>query len=560
MTQVHVPGFIDAPGNRARLARSLERKLGAGAEPGRFDPASEMLEIVQRPAAKRWNLDASFKASQIDALAQKARERGFDLLEVDVDDRYAIVGALDPHTRSVRKRLASNLKARPHEVEIIVSFDDAGMPELVQITRAPEVGSDPEKRIQRWREAMLTIPGAHRDWIVQDDIVSGRVTFAKREPISLPQTVALEDITPERLSPEDWAKVDLGLDGEGNRIGIDLRLGPHAMLVGPTGSGKTVGVLALAASDILHGHDVAIIDPTKGGVDFSSIDPYCIGFAESYEESVALIAAIYDEGTRRKGLLKKHMEVKWSDLPQEIRDAENVRPLTLIIDEVSSLLLIPPVPKGLDKDDPLVVEANELATQKSLLSSYIGKIARELRFVGIHLILAMQRPDAAILSGELRSNLTSVVQLTKPGTLPSLDAIRMAFPGDLAAEAADTLRQLDDGRSPGLGVIAGDGGKLAAVRVAFAPMKSLPEILDARGARRVDKWALADNAQRLGRRPDQEDPFGDPFADDPFADVFEAAPAPVTFDLPEPDPRAVAPLRDEDFGTTEEEEDIFAAN
>ncbi len=244
---------------------------------------------------------------------------------------------------------------------------------------------------------------------------------------------------------------------------------------------NTVALVAELAQRLVRGHRIAIIDPTKGGVDFAAFERFSAGFARTFEDSVDLVKAAYAEGQRRKQLLLAHGEVKWSDLPLEVQTAENVTPLTVVIDEVGSLLVEPEIPKSLAKDDPERLELEVLAGQKALIKLYIGKIARELRFVGVFLDLATQRPDASILGGELRSNLTSTAQLAKPGSPPTLDAIRMVFPGDSAQEAYDALRALDDGQSRGLGVIAGDGGGVAGVRVAYAPMREVVELLTERG-------------------------------------------------------------------------------
>lgn len=189
-------------------------------------------------------------------------------------------------------------------------------------------------------------------------------------------------------------------------------------------------------------------------------------------------------------------------MPADVREREGVRPVSLIIDELASLLAEAAVPKGLPKDDPDVLEAQELNGHKAILSLYVGKIARELRFVGIHLLLAMQRPDAVFFGGgEGRSNLTSVLQLAKPGSPPSLDAIRMVFTGDSAQEAFETLRALDDGRSRGLGVVAGDGGGVDGVRVAYAPMRDLPGILAARGMHPRDDPAFTVTTATASPKP-----------------------------------------------------------
>lgn len=515
--RVHVPGFPNTAAARAKLDTSFDRTFGHGWTPGKFDQETGTIAVVQeRPDAQRLTLSSDFKGSQVEALAERVRQRGFDLVEVDLHEKNAVIAHLSPEARAIRNRLASFLKVRPWEVEVAVELDpdNPRVVDLVQVLRAPEAGTDAEKRLAVWRAALDVIPGGHRDWLVQEDMVSGRVVLERREPVRLPQIVPLASILPDRITPEGWGSIPFAADGQDRPIGQNRKLTPHLLVTGLTGSGKTVQLVSAAVSNLLRGGDLAIIDPTKGGLDFLELEDHCVGFAEDYATATALIQSIYEEGVRRKSVLKRERRVKWSDLPEDVREQEGIRPLMLVIDEVSSLFLLPETPKGLDRDHPLIVAATELAGQKAVIKDYTGKIARELRFVGVFLCLGTQRPDAAILGGELRSNLGCVVQLTAPGRLPSREALTMTFGGQAAA-AGEVLSALDDG-NPGLGVVADETGGLTAVRIAYADPEAIPALLEERGVAPVERWALDLSRDAKPEPADLADPFadfGDPFAD-----------------------------------------------
>src|SRR5699024_10037578 len=213
---------------------------------------------------------------------------------------------------------------------------------------------------------------------------------------------------------------------------------------------------------------------------------YLRGMATTVEEVADLVLAAYAEGERRRGLLLERGAVKWSDLPA----SDHVRQLTVVLDEYSSLVLSPPVDKVLPEAIREGIEAENAA--RALIRTYVGKIARELRFVGVHLVIAMQRADVASLGGgssagggELRSNLSSGVMLIAPGRVPGGETLRMIFPQPEAAEqVAGLVARLDDGRSPGLAIVGGEGGSVHALRVAYADARELPGVLDARGVTR----------------------------------------------------------------------------
>jgi len=419
------------------------------------------------------------RAEQVEAWLQNIN--GLSLIEwAPLYDR-AVAGPLTEEDRAMRSRIGGLLGIYAHEVTVKVTRDAEGIESLT--LRAPAGrAADGETRVAQMRRVMLqTVPGAHLDWLVTVDPVTDVVTMQRRAKQVLPRRVGLDSLLPERYAPDEWANLPVGVDPQGRPVGQDLLSAPMAAVAGPTGSGKTVMLLADATQRIARGHDLVIIDPTKAGVDFASVEPYTLAFARTFEESVAAIQAAYAEGVRRKAVLLREGAVKWSDLSEEVRRVELIRPLTVLIDEAASLLIVPQVPKGLPKDHPEVVAAEKLAGQKALLSLFIGRIARELRFVGVHLVLAMQRPDASILGGEVRSNLSHRVQLIAPGKPIGRTELEMLFPSPIVGAAYDALQRFDDGESKGLAVLAGDEGNVAAIRVAFTPMQDIPALLTARG-------------------------------------------------------------------------------
>ncbi|WP_297741193.1 FtsK/SpoIIIE domain-containing protein [uncultured Tessaracoccus sp.] len=286
---------------------------------------------------------------------------------------------------------------------------------------------------------------------------------------------------------------------------------------------NTILLLTWVTQALMRGHEVIVVDPTKAGLDFAAIKPWTVAWADSLPLAQAVMERVYAEVTRRKSVLQQYGEVKWSDLNPEVRRAERIHPTTVIVDEYGSLVMQEPVPKGLEKDHPYVTEANERNAARSIIASITGRIAREARFVGIHLSIGLQRPDASIVSGEMRSNLTSGVQLSAPGKPPSREALTMLFPGETAVYVDEAIRTLDDGRSRGLGVIAADGGQARGMRVAYAPARTIPELLVERGVPEATPWT---GIKDPNAEPEWQavvlDPFGNqttPAEFDPFEDA-----------------------------------------
>lgn len=173
---------------------------------------------------------------------------------------------------------------------------------------------------------------------------------------------------------------------------------------------NTIAQEAVIVGAMARGFEVAIVDPTKGGVDFAWAEKFCRpgGWGcENLEEALTAISLVYAEGTRRKGLIKaKPGAVKWTDL-----EDPTIKPILLVADECTSLLAMEAAPKGLPKTDPIAVEIAYRNSVKARILNVVGKIARELRFVGVHLMLGSQKFYAEIVSGEMRSNLGARILL-----------------------------------------------------------------------------------------------------------------------------------------------------
>lgn len=433
-------------------------------------------------------------AAQLDASLETL---GFTVVEWDPGHRTAHVARLDDETRTVRARLANLLGTEPHAVEVELSYAhdeklERERLDVVTVHRAPNRGTNLDKRTDVWRDLVVSLPDGSNGWKVSEDPATGVVTLTYGQPRVLPDLVPMAKMLPPALDTSNWSRLALGLDPDGNDASIDLTAGPHALIVGPTGSGKSVLLRQHAVSALAHGHRLIVIDAVKGGLDFLAFKPWCVAFGESLDEARIIIEKVYAEGQRRKALLKAYEAPSWVDLPAAVRRKENIYPLTMLFDEFMSAAIASPVPKGLDKDDPLVQEANRLNADKAVILAMIGKIARELRFSGIFAAIAMQRPDAAALPGfgEIRSNLTSAVQLIKPGSLPAQETLRMVFPGDQTHVATETIMELDDGSSKGLALIGADGGDVTGFRVAFGVPSEIPAFLEDLGVPKPERWTI----------------------------------------------------------------------
>ncbi|UQN30541.1 FtsK/SpoIIIE domain-containing protein [Brachybacterium kimchii] len=181
-----------------------------------------------------------------------------------------------------------------------------------------------------------------------------------------------------------------GVNALGEQTVFDPIENPHLLVLGGTGSGKSAGISTMLFHLILCGFHPVIIDPTKGGHDFLFAKDWAIApFAADVYQAASTMKALYGELERRKALNGKHGVVNVDKLPEEVRP----RHIVVVIDEFTSLIGKSAVPPK--SEDPAAdharLEAEAENNARAITGNIVGKLAREARSVGIHLILGTQK-------------------------------------------------------------------------------------------------------------------------------------------------------------------------
>lgn len=175
-----------------------------------------------------------------------------------------------------------------------------------------------------------------------------------------------------------------------NPIVVSLNDYPHILIGGATGSGKTLLLKLMLMQCINNGFIVNIAD-FKGGVDFGRIWENHCTFVTDIPNTAKKLDEIISELENRKKLYAKNCYKNIS----EYNKHELIKHKRIIFacDELAELL------------DTTGLSTKEKEPIKKI-QNQLSSLARLGRAFGIHLILATQRPDANIISGQIKNNIS----------------------------------------------------------------------------------------------------------------------------------------------------------
>ena len=234
----------------------------------------------------------------------------------------------------------------------------------------------------------------------------------------------LED--PHWSSEERLLPVALGLDLEGRPVIADLAKMPHLLIAGATGTGKSVCINAIITSLIFqyqHKEDLRLlmIDPKMVELSMYKDLPHLRHpVVTNNKEAARVLKWAVGEMERRYALLEANGARNLTDFNRKVVDGKQLRnptPRRVTLTDIAAEAAdtpppSPPVEAYTEGKLPLIViVVDELAdlmmTVQSEIETPLARLAQKARAVGVHLLLATQRPSVNVITGLIKANFPS---------------------------------------------------------------------------------------------------------------------------------------------------------
>jgi DNA segregation ATPase FtsK/SpoIIIE, S-DNA-T family len=299
------------------------------------------------------------------------------------------------------------LKARARAIEEkCLEFDIAGR--VTQINPGPVVTTfefKPEAGIKYSRIIGLTedLCLALQAESILIERIPGKSTIGIEVPNINRQTIALREIieAPEFIGSPSKLTLAMGRDLHGRIRITDLAAMPHLLIAGSTGTGKSVFINSLMMS--------ILYKASPDDVKMVLVDPKRLEL-NLYEGIPHLIAPVVTDPKIASNVLRnatREMENRLKLLAQ--KGVRNIDQYNRLFQKPQSLSLFDKVEESEHKPLPyLVIIIDELAdlmmVDTNNVEESITRLAQMARAVGIHLILATQRPSVDVITGLIKAN------------------------------------------------------------------------------------------------------------------------------------------------------------
>lgn len=237
--------------------------------------------------------------------------------------------------------------------------------------------------------------------------IPGKAAVGIEVPNTVKNTVSMRELidTPEFSEQRSLLSAGIGKDIAGNCVYCDIAKMPHLLVAGTTGSGKSVCMNSIIASILYR----AKPDEVK----FLMIDPKQVEFSK-YANIPHLLVPVVTDPRKAAGALGwavSEMLQRYQKLSQiGVRDIEGYNKY---VQKHEDMEIMPKICIFIDEFADLM-----MAAPKEVEDS-VCRLAQMARAVGMHLVIATQRPSVDVITGLIKANISSRIALTVSSQIDS---------------------------------------------------------------------------------------------------------------------------------------------
>lgn len=240
------------------------------------------------------------------------------------------------------------------------------------------------------------------------------------------------------LLRESNGKLDVvaGQKADGSFEIVDISKAPHMLIAGTTGSGKTIFLYSIIVSLLkkypMEDLEFLIVDPKQTDFVFFEDLPNLYGghVVTDAEEALTLIQRINDEDKERRMAQIRSCRSRDIDSYNDKNPENRMKRLIIIIDEYADL-----------------IQTAEMQGNRKEFEKFLSMLAQKVRSLGIHMIIATQRPSANIVTGVLKANIPYRISFRLPSHTDSQTILDMSGAENLLGKGdmllvteSDTIR------------------------------------------------------------------------------------------------------------------------
>lgn len=342
-------------------------------------PSEPQGELIQRPLPNI-NIDPS-KLSVPVPYADKVWETPPLTLLSDGDSSQADSGDTEARERKIKETL------RSFDIDVSIEEVKSG-PTFTQYALKVESGVKISKITTLEKDIAMALSSPSGTVRIEAPIpgkswIGIEVPNNKRASVSFKSLITSDAIKSEKSK----LAVVMGKDVAGRVVTYDIARMPHMLIAGTTGSGKSV---------FLHNSVFSMLyRASPQDVKFIFIDPKRVEFAR-YEGIPHLLAPIVTDVSRAPAILKWAVD----EMDRRYKVLQRAHAINISsYNENSGFQALPYIVIIVDELADIMIQ-DKNGVEKSII-----RIAQLARAVGIHLILALQRPTTDVITGLIKANI-----------------------------------------------------------------------------------------------------------------------------------------------------------